>query len=135
MKYLKILMTLRLIKLIIGYFEFDDSSLLQKLYLINCGLLLSLIFLIIKFTAPLIYHSLPCAFQNGFRQFYGSLLWYSLLAGCFITRWLVLPILQMITPLVADIITPLTGYCHGVLEYLHYGTNFVNRSILLGTYS
>jgi hypothetical protein len=118
----------------IGYFEFDASSLLQKLYLINCGLLLSLVIPIIKIAAPLVYHSLPYACQNTLSLFYSGLLWYFLLAGSFVTRWLILPLLWTITPLVDDAITSWAGYYHAVLEYLSYGTNFINRLILLGMY-
>ena len=117
---------------IIGYFEFDASSLLQKLYLINCCLLLTFVIPIIKIAAPLVYHSLPSGCQNGLSQFCSGLLWYSLLAGCFITRWLVLPLLRTITPPVADAITSWAGYYHAVMEYLHYATNFINHLILLG---
>ena len=115
-----------------GYFEFDAISLLQKLYLINCVLLLSFIIPIVKFAAPLIYHFLPCACQTGLRQFCRGLLWYSLLAGYFIIRWLILPLLRRITPFVDDVISSLTGYCREVLEYFHCDTNFINQLILIG---
>ena len=47
---------------------------------------------------------------------------------------MILPILRLITPLVADIISSLTVYYRAVLEYLHCGTNFISQLTLLGEY-
>ena len=47
---------------------------------------------------------------------------------------MILPILRLITPLVADIISSLIVYYHAVLEYLHCGINFISQLILLGEY-
>ena len=116
------------------FIDLDYSSQLQKLYLFNCGLLLTLIVPIVKIVSPLMYQSLPQPLKSVIKEFYGGLSWYLLVFVCHVIRWLILPMLPIVTPFVVALVTLLKLTCldHYLFQYLCFGACVLHSLVPLG---